>query len=61
MQEKWSELLESLEDSVDALTLEQIKQILDFFESGLSGYLAARLIKGDVCEDWNDWVAVLSK
>jgi hypothetical protein len=47
MQEQWAELIESLDDSVDALTLEQIKNIVEFFESGISGYLAATLIKGD--------------
>ena len=61
MQNQWAELLESLEDEIDTLTLEQVKQILGFFESGLSGYLVARIIKGEACEDWSDWLTVLSK
>ena len=50
MQTQWQELIESLENNMEALTFAQIKLILSLFEHGLSGYLAAQVIRSDGCE-----------
>lgn len=58
MKEKWQELLESLQADIDALTLAQIQTVMELFERGLSGYLVARVIKGEFgygCTNWTEW------